>query len=199
MRRSSSQKLEEIVVVDDVGLFFLFGVFFGEVGEAIGDALVLREETGDDLGERELGVARHREDGVERAGARVGLVLEEGLVGVVDGVAEDALGLLGVEDGEGAGEPDGVAVHAERAMADAVERAAPEAARLDARELLDAVEHLLGGLVGEGEEEDFAGADALGEEVGDAVGEGAGLAGAGAGEDEERAGFGGDGVETVRR
>src|SRR5690606_3920128 len=76
-------------------------------------------------------------------------------------------------------------------------RAAPEASRFDAGELLHAVEHLLGGLVGEGEQEDFLRAHTLAEQVGDAVGEGAGLARAGAGEHEQRAGLGGHGGELL--
>jgi hypothetical protein len=46
-------------------------------------------------------------------------------------------------------------------VAEGVEGAAPEALRLDAGEVVHAVEHLLGGLVGEGEEEDLAGLHAL--------------------------------------
>src|SRR4051812_4409571 len=106
----------------------------------------------------------------------MGFVLEEGLVGVLDGVAQNAFGFLGVEDRERAREADGLAVHAERAVADAVKRAAPEATRLDASEVVHAVEHFLRGLVGESEKEDLAGADTLRKQVGDAVSEGAGLA-----------------------
>ena len=45
-----------------------------------------------------------------------------------------------------------------------------------------------GGPAGEGEQQDPAGIDAGGDQVGHAVGEGVGLAGAGAGDDEQRAG-----------
>ena len=185
---------EQVVVVEDVGGAFGLGVFFGEERDAFDDGFVLGVETRDGLGKRELGVARHREQRVQRARLGVGLVLEKSAVGRLDGVAQDAFGLLGVEDRKRAREADRFAVHAKGAMADAVKRAAPETSRLEAGELVNAVEHFLGGLVGEGEQEDFTGADALREEVGDAVGEGAGLAGTGAGEDEERAGLGGDGV-----
>ena len=87
--------------------------------------------------------------------------------------------------------PDGLPEHPERAVADRVERPPPEPPRLDARQLLDAVEHLPRGLVREREEEDLARAHALREEPGDPVGQRAGLAGAGPREDEERAGLGG--------
>ena len=78
-------------------------------------------------------------------------------------------------------------------MPDVVKCAAPEAVGLDAGEILHAVEHLPCGLVGEGQEQDLVRFDALGQEVGDAVGEGARLARARAGEHEQRAGRSGDG------
>ncbi len=55
------------------------------------------------------------------------------------------------------------------------------------RSLFDALAHLAGGLVGEGDGEDGVGRDAfLANEPGDAAGDDAGLAGACAGEDEQR-------------
>ena len=99
-------------------------------------------------GERELGVPRHREQRVQGARLGMGLVLEKSAVGRLDGIAQDAFGLLGVEDRKRAREADRFAVHAKGAMADAVKRAAPETARLEAGELVHAVEHFLGGLVG---------------------------------------------------
>ena len=74
-----------------------------------------------------------------------------------------------------------------------MEGAAPEAAWLDAGQLVDAVEHFLGGFVGEREQQDVAGLDAFGEQVGDAVGEGARFAGACTGEHEQRPRLGRDG------
>jgi hypothetical protein len=50
---------------------------------------------------------------------------------------------------------------------------------------LDALAHLAGGLVGEGDGEDVAGVDAHAEQVGDAAGDDARLAAAGGGEDEQ--------------
>ena len=126
---------------------------------------------------------------MQRAGPRVGLVLEERAVRGLDGIAEHPLGLLGVEDGERAREPNRLAMRAQRAMADAVKSPAPETGGFDAGEFLHAVEHLAGGLVGEGEQQDLAGPDALRKQVGHAVGEGARLTRAGAGEDQQRARF----------
>ncbi len=68
-----------------------------------------------------------------------------------------------------------------------------------AEEFVDALGHLVGGLVGEGDGEDGVGRDAaLLDEIGDAVGDDAGLAGAGAGEDEHRAVDGFDGFALLR-
>ena len=128
---------------------------------------------------------------------RVDLVLEERAVGLLDGLLEQALGFIGIEDGEVARQPDGLAIKAQRAVANAMKSAAPKAAGLDAGELVDAVKHFLGGLVGEGEEQDFAGAHALGEQVGHAVGEGAGLPRTGTGEHEQGTGRRGDGRELL--
>ena len=93
-----------------------------------------------------------------------------------------AVGL--VVDGEVAVEVEAVGVLAQQAGAEAVEGADPDAAA--GHEGLDALAHLAGGLVGEGDGEDVAGPDALLEQVGDAAGDDARLAAAGAGQDEQR-------------
>ena len=76
---------------------------------------------------------------------------------------------------------------AEDAEGLAVEGADIDAARRAADQVDDAFAHLVGGFVGEGDGEDVPGSDALGDEVGDAAGDDAGFAGAGAGEDEQGA------------
>ena len=58
--------------------------------------------------------------------------------------------------------------------------------RAAAGELLDALAHLAGGLVGEGDGEDAIGPHAAAQQLGDAEGDDARLARAGAGEDEQR-------------
>ena len=68
-----------------------------------------------------------------------------------------------------------------------------------AEDFFDALGHLLGGLVGEGDGEDGVGRDAaLLNEIGDAVGDDAGLAGAGAGEQEHGAIDGEDAFALLR-
>jgi hypothetical protein len=59
------------------------------------------------------------------------------------------------------------------------------------------VQHFLRGFVGEGEQKNFAGTNALGQQVGDAVGEGARFAGAGPRENEQRTRFGRNGGELL--
>ena len=63
---------------------------------------------------------------------------------------------------------------------------APESARVGREEICDPIEHLARGLVGEGEEKDVAWIDAVLEQVGDPICQGARLAGAGSGDDQQR-------------
>ena len=97
--------------------------------------------------------------------------------------------VVDVEDGEVAFQPDQLGMAAQDLHADGMEGAEPRHA-LDhlADDLADAVLHLARRLVGEGDGEDLAGPGAAeAEDVGDAHGEHAGLAGAGAGQHQHRA------------
>ena len=62
----------------------------------------------------------------------------------------------------------------------------------------DTPHHFAGGLVGERQQQDAVGGNALFEQIGDAIGERAGLARTGAGDDERGAGRRGDGGELLR-
>ena len=86
---------------------------------------------------------------------------------------------------------------AEHARADGMKRAAPERRQFLSEQAGDAPHHFAGGLVREREQQDAVGGNALFEQVGDAVGERAGLARTGAGNDEGRAGRRGDGGELL--
>lgn len=93
----------------------------------------------------------------------------------------------GVVDRERRGEAERLGLAAQDAHAGAVEGGHPHGVGARPDQLLDALLHLARGLVGEGDGEDRARVDVAGaEQVGDAVGEHAGLAGAGAGDDEQR-------------
>ena len=151
------------------------------------------------LGERLLEAVR----GLAREGLLVDqLVLQVGdlgaerlrreLLGVQVEVAADqrhqALGVGRVVDRERRGEAELLRLAAQDPHAGAVEGQTHIALARGADQLLDALLHLARGLVGEGDREDLAGVHAAGrQQVGDAVGEHPGLAGAGAGHDEQRA------------
>ncbi len=116
---------------------------------------------------------------------------------VADDVAGEAIGVGRVVDRELTGVAEQVAVGTQDAHARRVERRHPH--RLDDRadERPDAFAHLGGRLVGERDRQDLGGVHAHVDEVGDAVREHAGLARAGAGDDEQRAGLVHDRIELV--
>ena len=64
--------------------------------------------------------------------------------------------------------------------------------------LVDPLEHLLGCLVGEGHRQDVTGSDALAYHVGDPAGQGARLARAGSGQNQDRPGVGDHGCSLLR-
>ena len=113
--------------------------------------------------------------------------------GVVDGGFDEVFGVFAIEDGEVAAEAEGIGVFAENAIADGMKCAAPERSEILAEDVVDAAHHLAGGFVGEGKEKNLLGRDTLFEEERDAIREGAGFAGTGAGDDEGGPGRGGDG------
>ena len=128
-----------------------------------------------------LGPADRAEDGrrPELAGRRQVLLLED--------LLHQRLLVVAVVDHEAPIEPDRRAVAAQGPGADRVERAALHLAAGLADEGHDPLAQLAGRPVGEGHGQDLPGPNAEhADEVGDAVGEDAGLAAAGAGEDEQR-------------
>ena len=109
----------------------------------------------------------------------------------------DGVGL--VVDREGVPEPEPVGVAAQDADAGRVERRHPHPLGDGTDEPGHPLAHLLGGLVGERDRQDLERRDTPGaDEEGDPVGQHPGLAGAGPGDDEERAGLVEHGVALVR-
>ena len=99
---------------------------------------------------------------------------------------DEAGGVGGVVDGECGAQTGGVMLSAQDAHAGGMEGGDPHALADRPNQGRDALAHLGGGLVGEGDRQDLTGAgSAGGEQVGDAVGEHPGLAGPGAGDDEQ--------------
>ena len=109
-------------------------------------------------------------------------------VGGADQLLEHAELVVGVEDGEVGLEADQLGVAAQHSRADAVEGAEPgHAFDRTAGDRGDALLHFARGLVGEGDGEDLAGPGFAGrDQMGEAGGEGRGLARARAGEDQHR-------------
>ena len=96
--------------------------------------------------------------------------------------------VVGVQDGEVGRQPDMLRVAAQHAGAQGVEGAEPEALGRFAEDGGDAFAHLARGLVGEGDGQDLVGEGALGQQdVREAGGQDAGLAGAGTGQHQQRA------------
>ncbi len=103
--------------------------------------------------------------------------------------------VVGVVDDEPAADPDGLAVGAQHARGERVERAGHHVPPALADEADDPLAQLGGGPVREGDREDPPRGDVLdADQVGDPVGEDAGLARAGAGQDQQRAVGGRDGA-----
>jgi len=106
------------------------------------------------------------------------------------------LGVAAVHDREVRLHPQVACVDAQQPGGHRVEGTAPHPSARERRpahfcrrtqERIDTAHHLAGCSAGEGEQQDAAGLGAARDEVGDAVGERGGLAGAGAGHDEQRA------------
>ncbi len=136
-----------------------------------------------------VGAGRH--EAVFRIGyARsdgVGLVPVVGQVQLAHQGLYQVAAVRGFVDREGVGVADALGVLAQDAREDRVEGShADVAAAALGDHLRDALAHLLGGFVGEGEGQDVPGLHALLDHVGDAGGEHAGLARSGACDDERR-------------
>ena len=117
---------------------------------------------------------------------------------VADHVPREALRVGLVVDAEAARVSEPVGVGAQDPHAGGVERADPHLPGDRPDQLRHALAHLLGGLVGERDREDLHRVHALVDEVRDAMREHPGLAGAGAGDDEQRSVPMDHGVELVR-
>src|SRR5258707_15765516 len=104
-----------------------------------------------------------------------------------------------VEDGEVRGEAEGSAVQSQQAVGNGVEGAAPHlVSPLALVEAIRSGEHLFGGAAREGQQENALGWDALFDQVGYPARKGPGLAGASAGDNQDRAVASGDGLELFR-
>ena len=137
----------------------------------------------------EVGAGRHQAVlGVgDTRGDEVGLVFLVGKVQFADDGLDEVLAVRGLVDRKRLGETDLFGILAQDARKDRVERThADIAAAVIGDHLCDALAHLLGGLVGEGERQNVEGRHALLDHIGDARGQHARFARTGAGDDERR-------------
>ncbi|MEZ4387525.1 MAG: hypothetical protein R3D98_08085 [Candidatus Krumholzibacteriia bacterium] len=132
--------------------------------------------------------------GADRAADRRQSPLLDVEVEVLQDALQKALLVVGVVDGEVARQAEAVGVAAQDARAGGVEGADPEGSAVLAHGRGHPLLHLARGLVGEGVGQDLARVHALFQQPGDAGGEHARLAAAGAGDDEDGAVRGGDGL-----
>ena len=177
--------LEQVVEIERVGGFLAALIARLDVFDLLEEGQEIRKLFREQFLDRSLGVDDEAEDVREHVAFR-----ETDFLGIDPGARDDGVEqiflVFAVHDREPARITEGAPVPPQHAVADGMKRPAPEPAGVDREQIGDAVEHLAGGLVREGEEEDVARVDALLEQVGDAIGEGARLARAGPGDDEQR-------------
>src|SRR6185295_15399562 len=187
---------EEVVEVDEVQLLLARVVLAAGHDDLVADLVELRVAARHEAVERDAGVARVAGDVEEDVALR-----ELGAVVVVAAargeVVHELLRVLAVEDGEVRLVADELRVAAEDEVADVVERSSGDAALVAGDEGAHAGGRFARAVLFEGEQQDLVGRDAGLEQARDAVREGAGLAAAGAGDDEERAPAGHDHLELL--
>ena len=188
---------QQVVVIEDVLALLGFDIGGKQVAELRLPARAPGEGRQQDLFERQLGIHRPRIDlqaGALGGKAAFGLGEAELVAHEVHQIGR----VLPVMDGKARAEPDLFGIFAEKPGADGVERARPGQRRAGDRgaeprhasgDILHAARHFGRRAAGEGQEQDAAGIGAGKNEVRDAMRQRVGLAGAGAGDDEERAGF----------
>lgn len=106
--------------------------------------------------------------------------------------------VVGVVDREVGAQAEYVSIFADDAETETVEGRDLHCVHGATDERADAVQHFTGGFIGEGESEDIGGGNAVMEHVGDAVSDGTGFSGTGAGEDEDGAADGLDSGALLR-
>ena len=159
----------------------------------------VRDDARDRVLARRLGIARRADQLVLRVrNARRhhlrGEALNVHVLGFEDHL-DEALGILGVVDREGRGQPGGLVLVAQQAHARRVEGRHPHAARVVTHKRTRALAHLGRRLVREGDRQDFPRPRATrGQQVGDAMRQHAGLTGASTRQDQQRRARVGDGL-----
>ena len=188
---------EQVVVVEEIVLGLERAVGLAKAGDGLGVGQQVEGFAGDDVADFQLlvaGLGEQAQDGRFAGKRPVALAQAEPVLAL----AQDVLAVGGVEAGESRGKTGGLAVAAQRGKGEGVEGAAGHA-----RDALGSKgqkqpgpgEHLLGGLAGEGQKQDGGRLHALEHQMGQTVDDGAGLAAAGAGDDQDRPFGGADGLK----
>ena len=188
---------QQVVVVDEIALRFAARVLGEDAHDVARELRELRKLVGEDVLDRALGVEVPRVDVVQRFLFGEPLFLLA-IAEVRARELDEIFGVALIEDAEVARQAGLGSELSEEAMAGGVERPAVHFRRGRPDESLGAAQHLLRGASREREEEDALRPHALGEEVGDAVDERAGLPRACAGDDEEWSGAVGGGGACSR-
>ena len=191
-RRRRSQRAEQVVKIHGIGRAFAGGVTFGKRGdlrrERVEVTVLLRENFRDGLA---VLTAREKMSASTSAlGKRVALtsMSDSPRQALMRSSASWRSRMV-----KSRCQPRSSAWVRRVRRPDGVKGAAPERGEFLAEQVGDAAHHFAGSLVREGQEEDAVSGDALFEQETNAIGEGAGLAGTGAGDHERRAGRSGDG------
>ena len=184
LAQQAQQIEQQVVKIHAVALALALGVGLKDLPDELLAGFKLRVILQQHVEPVALGIGGEAMQSEEQLGLREAAVsaLLRGVL--ADEGAHERLLIVAIHDGEAGPVAEHLGVAAQQAVGDGVEGAAPEAVGGGAGELLDALEHLAGGLVGEGQQQDAPGGDALIQQPGDAVGQRARLAAAGAGDDE---------------
>jgi len=182
---------EQVVEIHQVEGPFPFSVGPGDVADVLGQGAEVRKLPPDDLFEGSQGVDGEPDDGSEDVpfGKSAPFRLD---AGICDARVQQRLCVVGVHDGIVAPISQPVAVASEHPVRDVVEGAPPEPADVHARQKLHTAQHLPGGLVREGGQENPFRRRSRLDEAGHAVGKRPRLAAAGTRDDQHRSAFGRD-------
>ena len=178
-------KHQEVIKIHRVDLALLLPVTPLHPGDLLPPLLKVGITLLEEILESHPGILNQAEDRDQDIG--LGKAPRRGVnLALRDDRVHERLLVIPVHDGEGLGEPDLLRMPPEDPIAYRMKRATPHLADIPGDQGPYPLQHLLGRLVGEGQEEDVARLDAPVEEVGHPVGQGPGLARSRPRDDEDR-------------
>ena len=189
---------EQVVEIHRVGCAFAGGVTLLHVSNLPGDFLEILELLLQHFRGGLVRVDRQRKDFAEHVGFWEMRALFGFDAGIGDAGLDQIPRVIAVENREIALVAKQIGVLAQNPRANGMERAAPKRRQLPAQQIGDAPHHFAGGFVGEREQQNSVRRNTLLQQICDAIGKRARLAGTRAGDDERRAGRRGDGGKLLR-